>query len=90
MVPALSLKKPIDFNTVGDEIEGGGGIGGSVKPDQILESLNYKDINPTLKSLAASIVNPFGEDCVVRVFNGKWQYREQGFKMLIERMPNAF
>jgi hypothetical protein len=33
MVPALSLKKPIDFNTVGDEIEGGGGIGGSVKPD---------------------------------------------------------
>ena len=43
-----------------------------------------------MKSLAASIVTQFGEDCVVRIFNGKWQYREQGVKMFIERMFNAF
>ena len=65
------MKQPIDFNTVGDEVEGGGGIGGSAKlNDQ--ESLNYKDIHPTLKSKADSIMPHFGEDCVVRIFNNKW------------------
>lgn len=54
------------------------------------QSLNYKDINPTLKSLAASIFTQFGEDCVVRIFNGKWQHREQGVKMFIEKMQTAF
>jgi hypothetical protein len=88
-VPALSLKQPIDFNTVEDGIEGGGGIGGSAKPDET-ESLNYKDIHPTLKSKAANIVNQFGEDCVVRIFSQKWQFREQGVKLFIERMSQAF
>jgi hypothetical protein len=88
-VPALRLKEPINFQTVGEDIEGGGGIGGSVKPDAE-EGLNYKDIHPTLKSKAASIVNQFGEDCVVRVFNSRWQHREQGVRLFIERMPKAF
>lgn len=82
------MKAPIDFNTVGEDIEGGGGIGGSAKPDD--ESLLYKDIHPTLKSKATNIVNQFGEDCVVRVFNSKWQHREQGVRMFIERLPKAF
>ena len=73
-VPALALKQPIDFNTVGEDIEGGGGIGGSQMPDD--SGLLYKDIHPTLKSKAANIVGKFVEDCVVRIFNSKWQYRE--------------
>jgi len=88
-VPALNLKSPIDFNTVEDGIEGGGGISGSTKPDET-ESLSYKDIHPTLKSKAASIVNQFGEDCVVRIFSQKWQFREQGVKLFIDRMSQAF
>lgn len=72
-----------------DGIEGGGGIGGSAKPDET-ESLNYKDIHPTLKSKAANIVNQFGEDCVVRIFSQKWQFREQGVKLFIERMSQVF
>ena len=71
LVPALALKQPIDFNTVGEDVEGGGGIGGSEKPDE-KDGLQLRDIHPTLKSMAANIVNQFGEDCVVRIFNSKW------------------
>lgn len=84
------MKQPIDFNTVGEDVEGGGGIGGSEKPDDQNESLKYNGIHPTLKSKAAQIVNQFGEECVVRIFNSKWQYREQGVKMFIEKMQGAF
>jgi hypothetical protein len=83
------LKQPIDFNTVGDEVEGGGGIGGSAKPDP-MEGLKYSDISSTLKSKADAIVQQFGEDCVVRMFDRRWHFREQGVKMFIEKLPSVF
>jgi hypothetical protein len=32
----------------------------------------------------------FGEECVIRIFNNKWQFREQGVRMFNERMSQAF
>jgi hypothetical protein len=52
------LQQPIDFNLVSDEV--GGGIGGSLKPDEN-ESLEYRDIPATMKAFADALIPFFGE-----------------------------
>ena len=32
----------------------------------------------------------FGEDCTVRVFHRRWQFREEGVKIFIEKLPTVF
>jgi hypothetical protein len=72
---------------VSDEVDGG--IGGSEKPDQS-ESLEYKDIAPTMKLIADSILPYFGELCCVKMFHRRWQYREEGVKFFITEMGKVF
>jgi hypothetical protein len=70
----MAGKEPIDFSKVdGDE---SGGIGGSAKPGD--EELKYSDIPSTMKGFADGLVPYYGEDCVVRLFHRRWQFREQG------------
>jgi len=82
------LQNPIDFNTVTeDNIVGG--IAGSEAPDAG-EGLRYIDIKSTLKSKADAILPFFGEECTVKIFHRRWQFREEGVKRFIEQMPNVF
>lgn len=81
-MPAVFLNKPIDFNTV-DEENYQGGIGGSEAPADG-EGLRYIDIKPTVKSMADAILPFFGEDCTVKIFHRRWQFREEGVKKFIE------
>lgn len=87
-VPAALLKAPIDFNTV-DEDNMQGGIGGSEAPDAA-ESLRYIDIHPTLKSKADAILPFFGEECTVKIFHRRWQFREEGVRSFISQIPAVF
>jgi hypothetical protein len=32
----------------------------------------------------------YGEECCIRFFSRKWQFREQGASMLIEQMSGVF
>jgi len=32
----------------------------------------------------------FGEECTVRVFHRRWQFREEGLKVFIEKLPAVF
>jgi len=89
LLPALAMKAPIDFNTVTEEAEGGGNIGGSAKPGAD-ESLKYTDIASTLKSIADGLLPYYGEDCIVRIFHRRWQFREEGVGEFIGRMPGVF
>ncbi len=79
----MYLQKPIDFNTVDENNYQGGVIEGSEAPDQG-EGLRYIDIRSTLKSKADAILPFFGEECTVRVFHRRWQFREEGVKKFIE------
>ena len=87
-MPASFLHQPIDFNTV-DENNFQGGIGGSEAPDAG-EGLRYIDIKSTLKSKADAMLPFFGEDCTVRIFHRRWQFREEGVKRFIDKMPEVF
>ena len=87
-VPALSLQAPIDFNTV-DEDNIAGGIAGSQAPDAG-EGLRYIDIKSTLKSKADAMLLFFGEECTVKIFHRRWQFREEGVKKFIEQIPQVF
>mmetsp|Transcript_11572 Transcript_11572/g.15656 ORF Transcript_11572/g.15656 Transcript_11572/m.15656 type:complete len:150 (-) Transcript_11572:719-1168(-) len=89
VVPASLMSQPIDFNTVNEENYQGGAIGGSVAPDAG-EGLRYVDIVSTLKSKADAMLPFFGEDCTVRVFHRRWQFREEGVKTFIEKLPAVF
>jgi hypothetical protein len=86
-VPALALQQPIDFNQVNDEV--GGGIGGSAKPDEN-ESLEYRDIPPTMKTFADALLPFYGETVCVKMFHRRWQFREEGVTQFIQDMPKAF
>ena len=70
-----------------DNIEAG--IGGSEAP-QDGEGLHYTDIKSTLKSKADAILPFFGEDCTVKIFHRRWQFREEGVKKFIEKIPEVF
>ena len=52
--------------------------------------MRYTDIKPTLKSKADAILPFFGEDCTVKIFHRRWQFREEGLKKFIEQIPNVF
>jgi len=64
-------------------------IGGSEAPDAG-EGLRYMDIASTLKSKADMMLPFFGEECTVRVFHRRWQFREEGVKIFIEKLPAVF
>ena len=83
----MGLKQPIDFNLVSDEA--GGGIGGSVKPDQN-ESLEYRDIPATMKTFADALVPYFGEMVCIKMFHRRWQFREEGVSQFIQQIPAVF
>jgi hypothetical protein len=74
------LKQPIDYNAVNDDL--GGGIGGSAKPDEN-ESLEYRDIAPTMKSFADALLPHYGEICCVKLFHRRWQFREEGVNQFV-------
>ena len=76
-------KTAIDFNTVDEELNSGG-IGGSAKPKVDEGGLKYTDIPSTLKLYADALLPWYGEECCVRLFNRKWQFREEGASMLVE------
>lgn len=89
-VPALMLKKPIDFNTVDeDNYQGGGTIGGSAVPDAE-EGMRYTDLNPMLKSKADAILPFYGEETTVKIYHRRWQFREEGVKQFIAEMGSVF
>ena len=64
-------------------------IGGSEAP-AAGEGLRYQDIAPTLKSKADAMLPFFGEECTVKVFHRRWQFREEGVKTFIEKLPAVF
>ena len=64
-------------------------IGGSEAP-AAGEGLRYQDIAPTLKSKADAMLPLFGEECTVKVFHRRWQFREEGVKTFIEKLPAVF
>ena len=64
-------------------------IGGSEAP-AAGEGLRYMDIASTLKSKADAMLPFFGEECTVRVFHRRWQFREEGVKTFIEKLPAVF
>ena len=64
-------------------------IGGSEAP-AAGEELRYIDIASTLKSKADFMLPYFGEECTVRVFHRRWQFREEGVKTFIEKLPTVF
>lgn len=73
----MAGKAPIDFNKVGaEDDEVAGGIAGSAKPAE--EELKYSEIPSTMKSFADALIPYYGEECCVRLFHRRWQFREQG------------
>lgn len=82
----MALKQPIDYNAVSDDV--GGGIGGSAKPEN--ESLEYRDIPPTMKTFADAVLPYYGELCCVKMFHRRWQFREEGVAQFIADMPKVF
>ena len=84
----MFLQAPIDFNTV-DEDNIAAGIAGSQAPDAG-EGLRYIDIKPTVKSKADAMLPFFGEECTVKIFHRRWQFREEGVKRFIEQIPAVF
>ena len=82
MVIPAGGKTAIDFNTV-DEEKNSGGIGGSAKPQIDEGGLKYTDIPSSLKLYADALLPFYGEDMCVRLFNRKWQFREEGATMLV-------
>jgi hypothetical protein len=43
-----------------------------------------------MKSFADGLLPYYGEDCVVRLFHRRWQFREQGVTEFVQRMPDVF
>jgi len=73
IVPAHGLKKPIDFNTVGDDdFDGGNGgaAAGSGNPDE--EELKMQDIAPSQRPIADAILPFFGEQGTLLLFAKSW------------------
>jgi hypothetical protein len=55
-----------------------------------VSELKYTDIPSTVKSIADGLLPWYGEDCCVRIFNRKWQFREEGAKTIVAQMPEVF
>jgi hypothetical protein len=66
------------------------GIGGSLRPAVEESELNYRDIPATLKQYADGLLPWYGEDCCIRLFNRKWQFREEGAIEFINKMGEVF
>ena len=45
---------------------------------------------PTVKGFTDALLPFYGEDCCVRLFHRKWQYREEGINMFIIEMSKVF
>lgn len=88
-LPAQLLNRPIDFNTVTEDNYGQGGVGGSEAP-MAGEGLRYTDIKSTLKSKADAMLPFFGQECTIKTFHSKWQFREEGVNKFIEQIPAVF
>lgn len=84
VVPALNMKKPIDFNTVDDQDfqAPGGGFSGS--PDD--EELKIQNIAPNQRPIADAILPYLGEEGTLLVFAKSWQNREKGIGILTSKL----
>ena len=75
VVPALNLKLPIDFNTIGEEAFDGGE---KIKAEE--EDLKLNNIPTLLRPIADAILPHVGEEVTCKIFAKSWQLREQGIQ----------
>lgn len=54
------------------------------------ESLQYKDIPPTMKTFADALLPYYGESVCVKMFHRRWQFREEGVQAFVSEMPKVF
>lgn len=79
------MKKPIDFNTVGDdELPSSSNPVESVSASQ--EELKLSNIPTTQRPIADALVPLFGEEVACLVFARAWANREKGISMVIDKM----
>ena len=87
IVPALGMKKPIDFNTVGDEeLPSSSNAVESVSASQ--EELKLSNIPTTQRPIADALVPLLGEEVACLVFARAWANREKGITSVIEKMDS--
>lgn len=75
VVPALGMKKPIDFNTVGDD-DFDTGSKEEVSASQ--EELSLSNLPQSQRPIADAMVPLFGEKVACLVFAKAWGNRERG------------
>ena len=80
VVPAHNLKKPIDFNTVGDQDFG---LGGGSNQD---EELKIQNIATSQRPIADAILPFIGEETTLLMFARQWQNREKGITQFMARV----
>lgn len=95
MVPAAGLKKPIDFNTVGeDELDSNGSLLGASKEGPVnevsasQEELSLSTIPTQLKPIADAMVPLFGEHTACLVFARSWANKEKGIQEVINKLDS--
>jgi hypothetical protein len=86
VVPALGMKKAIDFNTVGDEDVPGNQDNISVTASQ--EELKLSNIPTPQRPIADAMVPLFGEQTACLVFARAWANREKGISQVISQMDS--
>jgi predicted nucleic acid binding AN1-type Zn finger protein len=79
------MKKPIDFNTAGeDELPSSSNPVESVSASQ--EELKLANISTTQRPIADAMVPLFGEEVACLVFARAWANREKGISQVIDKM----
>jgi len=89
-VPALGLKKAIDFNTVGDDdLPGGSNNQDNNSVNASQEELKLSNIPTPQRPIADALVPLFGEQTACLVFARAWANREKGISQVISQMDSA-
>ena len=86
VVPALNMKKPIDFNSVGED-DFDTGSKDEVAATQ--EELSLANVPQSQKPIADAMVPLFGEKVACLVFAKAWGNRERGIQEVISHLDHC-